>query len=548
MAKKAGRAFIAMKCWLQLGKAGDIFSLLPILHEEFRLSGQSQNLIVSREYASVVEGLDYITPVIFDGSYMDFNGAFKFAKRHFDRVETPQTHGNTLTIKRKTPSVFFEQWERVGYLEKWDSIPLVLPRTSKTTLSGPTILYCDHSQSSPFFFKDDLYKLLQETFPTHQIMRASGMRLKNLRDFLPIMDNADLIVSVETSFLHLSKATTTPTVAMCADAPDTWRGSPYSKHFAFHCRYGDFESRKQELVAAMVRAVNKVVIPTPSRFIAGRDNGYNMCMATVNNTRHYIYRHHPDNNWKTKLAIDENTRDGNYRTQDIAFPKECDNYSLEDARFFELNGKPHLAYTCSDATSGRFFSIQAFGPLELVGDQWRVTKHIVPKYEGNNFTMIQKNWVPFVRGGVLHFIFGNLRTTMEQVILQMDGDKVVKEHRSPAPVWNWGGIRGGCVIPFKGHLLRFFHSRTGDTNKPLGFRYFCGASLLEAEPPFKTVATSTFPIIAGDESYIPNCAHWKPNVVFPLGVITDGDKFIVSLGINDSACATLTFSVSDLNL
>jgi hypothetical protein len=191
-------------------------------------------------------------------------------------------------------------YERVGYLEKWDTLPLVLPRTSKTTLSGPTIFYADHSQSSPFFFKDDLLKLIQDTFPTHQVMRASGMRLKNLRDFLPIMDACDLIVSVETSFLHLAKATATPIIAMVSDQPDPWRGSPYSKHFAFHCRYGDFESRKAELVAAMNRAVNKLgtvnveVVQTPHQ------HGYNATMIGVNK---FIYRYHPEKNWKTKLAL-----------------------------------------------------------------------------------------------------------------------------------------------------------------------------------------------------------------------------------------------------
>lgn len=534
------------KGWLQIEKFGDLISTLPILHSEFLSTGQPQNFIVHREYASVVEGLDYVTPIIYDGPMWDFKAAYKFAKSKFNHIEVPQVQiqselGKAVEVERKTPSCFLERWRRVGYLEKWDTLPLILPRTSKTTLSGPTIFYADHSQSSPFFEKESLFKLLQDTFPTHQIMRASGMRLKNLRDFLPIMDASDLIVSVETSFLHLSKATVTPTVAMVADAPDPWRGSPYSKHFEFHCRYGDFESRKQELVAAMVRAVNKCKISEPEIVHTWRKNGYNM---TLWPTIGCIYRYHPNESWKTNLCV----ADKSGLPVDILFPKECDGLSMEDARFFELGGNPHISYTCSRSEGGKWCSIQAYGELKFNSGNWCVEKHIVPKYGKNDFSTMEKNWCPFVVGGRLFFIYGNLKASMEQVILQMDGDKVVKEHRSPAPAWQYGGIRGGCVIPFKGHLLRMFHSRTGDTNKPLGFRYYIGASLMESEPPFKTVAVSTFPILAGNEKWIPNCHHVKRNVAICYGAIQDGDGFVISGGLNDAESFTMKLSVSDLNL
>lgn len=537
------------RCWLMLGKSGDVISVLTILHEEWRRTNEIQNLVVAREYASVAEGLDYVKVTPFLGDWFDFRRGYQFAKMMFDHVEVPMNHGQydlgkPVQFERKTPSTFLDMWNRVGYLEKWDKLPLVLPRTSKTTLSGPTIFYADHSQSSPFFFKDDLHKLIQETFPTHQVMRASGMRLKNLRDFLPVMDASDLIVSVETSFLHLAKATETPIIALSSDQPDPWRGSPYSSKFAFHCRYGDYEARKLELTEAMRRAVNKMGASQPEIIQTAHQHGYNATMISANK---FVYRYHPERNWRTKLAMVE-LFEGFGGGGGIQFPKECENYSQEDARYFELNGKPHLSYTCSDAVAGQFRSIQSYGPLEHVDGQWRITKHIVPKYAGNDFSGMQKNYVPIVRDNVLYFIWGNYKPTMEQVVLQMDGDKVVKEHRSPAPTWAWGGIRGGCTIPYRDHILRFFHSRTGDTNKRLGFRYFCGASLLESKPPFRTVAVSTFPILAGNEKFTPNCHHIKENVAICYGVIQDGDGFIISGGLNDCESFTMKLKMGDLNL
>lgn len=537
------------RCYLQLAKLGDILSILPILNAEFLRTGEVQNLVVAREFASVAEGLDYVKVTPFLGDWWDFRRGLQFSKMLFDRVEIPQNHGQyelgkVIQFERKTQSCFLDMWERVGYLDQWDKLPLLLPRTSKTTLSGPTIFYADHSQSSPFFFRDDLFKLIQDTFPTHQVMRASGMRLKNLRDFLPVMDASDLIVSVETSFLHLAKATATPIIALATDNPDPWRGSPYSSKFAFHCRYGDYEARKTELVAAMLRAVNKIPVTQPEIVKTPGSHGYNMTMCHANNSKLLIYRYHPERDWKTRLAI---SQDGD-GVRDIVFPPECAGYSTEDARAFTFQGKAHLSYTCSDAVDGQFRSIQAYGPLEHIDGQWRIAKHIVPKYAGNDFSGMQKNYVPIVHNGKLFFLWGNHKPTMEQVVLEMDGDKVVKEHRSTAPTWEWGGIRGGCVVQFKGQLLRFFHSRTGDTKKPLGFRYYVGAALMEPEPPFKTVLVSSFPILAGDERYVPHCWHFKPNVKICYGAVPDGDGFVISGGSNDSECFTARLSVNDLNL
>lgn len=533
------------RAWLMSGKAGDLYAILPILFSEFTRTGEVQNLVVAREYASVVYGLDYVKPFVFQGEWWDFRRAYQYAKMMFDEVLVPQNHGQvelgkSIAFERKTPSAFLDMWERVGYLEQWDKIPLVLPRSGKTQLSGPTIFYGDHSQSSPFFFKEDLYKLIQDTFPSHQVMRASGMRLKSLRDFLPVMDYCDLIVSVETSFLHLAKACETPIIAFAADSPDPWRGSPHSSKFAFHCRYGDFEARRTEIVAAMLRAVNKMPTVQPEVWSTARPHGYNACISPVGN----FYRFHYDGTWKTKLSLDN----GRNWTKDVIFPKECDSFSLEDARFHMFKGQPHISYVCSQAVGNRFQCVQAYGPISIDEGQATVTKHIVPKYQGNDFSSMVKNWVFFEQGGKLFAIFGNLKASMEQVVLEIEGDKVVKEHRSPAPSWPWGGIRGGCVLPYKGQLLRFFHSRTGDTSRPLGFRYYIGASLMEPEPPFRTVMVSSFPIMAGNEKWTPNCHHVKRNVAICYGAIQDGGEFVISGGLNDCESFTMRLKYSDLNL
>jgi ADP-heptose:LPS heptosyltransferase len=69
------------------------------------------------------------------------------------------------------------------------------------------------------------------------------------------MDAADLIVSIDTSFLHLSAATKTPVIALSTDTPSTWHGSAWHPRFAMHCRYGDYLLRKSELLHVARKAI-----------------------------------------------------------------------------------------------------------------------------------------------------------------------------------------------------------------------------------------------------------------------------------------------------
>lgn len=525
---------------LMLGKAGDIINILPILGQRHSRATVKQNLIVARDYLSVVDGLPYVQPIVFDGNWLDFKGGYQFAKKMFDEVECPQMSGNEMVFAHFTPSVMLDSWHRMRMLPEWDSLPLNIPHVEPVEKTK-TIFFADHSQSSPFFQKQELFKFLADAFPEHQIIRSSGMRLKSLFDFIPHMDRAQLIVSVETSFLHLSAASKTPVIALAANLPSHWHGSPWSKRFVLHCRYNDFDFRKPEILAAANRAINQHSMPEPVIYPTAKPHGYNMTIGPGFS----IYRYHSiASHWKTKLAIQH--ADG--RCADIEFPKECADCSMEDARYFEFNGKPHIAYTCSRAILGKWYCVQAYGELVFDGGSVRVAKHVVPRYKGNDFSGMQKNWAPFVHGGKLHFIFGNLRTTQEQIVLQIEGDRVVKEIRSKAMSWNWGGIRGGAIVPHKNMLLRFFHSRVGDGSRHYQFRYYMGAAIMEPEPPFTTTMVSSFPILAGNEKYTHGCHHWKPNCTLPFGAIVDGDNFIVGLGLNDCECATVKLKWSDLHL
>lgn len=516
--------------WIQLGKLGDIISILPILLREYERTGVKPKLMVAEDYATVLEQIDYVDVLVYDGHFQDLKGAVTDAKKKFDRVNVTQVNGSDIVFEHRHPSFQHDMWDRVGMLDHWDSLPLVIKRPPVVCNLKGFIFFADYSQSSPFFYKDELADLLKKAFPGKKIFRTSEARFNEFFEYLPYMDAADLIVTVDTAFLHLAKATATPIIALVSSRPTPWRGSAWSKRFAFHCRYDDFQFRKGELLDAAVCAVKGVdmicpkVVPTQNRF------GYNMTVSTVEGFHVQPYRYHPDSSWKTRLAIGG---------KDIAFPKSCAGMSLEDPRFFTLHGKPHLAYVAAIEIGGEFRAVQAYGPLVYKGDSiWAIEKHIIPSWGAQGFEAMEKNWVPFEYDGMLHFIYG-IQDARQIVIRNAEGKW--QAMASPAPTWKWGVVRGGCITTYRDNWIRFFHSRIGN-------RYYLGAALMDREPPFRTTMVSHSPIYAGDERYMPGCKHWKANCILPYGVEKSDGRFKVYCGRNDCECVVFNLAYKELNL
>lgn len=239
------------KTFIALAKTGDILNALPIVHHEFVTTGKKPTLIVARQYSSILERVKYVEPCVFPGDWQDLAGALKMAKQKFCNVACLSTHGRAFAIEHRTSSFVLDQYERANLLPLYDTLPLVISHKPREPFKQPTILYADHSESSPFLAKQELYSLLVESFPSHQIIRLSDIRLPHVVDFVGYYDQADALVTIETMHLHLSAATKTPTFALATDRPSRWNGSAPSKRFAWYARYSEFESRKGELVQSI---------------------------------------------------------------------------------------------------------------------------------------------------------------------------------------------------------------------------------------------------------------------------------------------------------
>lgn len=253
-----------MTCFVIVGcKTGDVLSALPIIHHAAITTKERPAVMIARQYASILERVPYVTPMIFNGDWQDLKGALRLAKRHSSRVVCLSTYGREFPVEHRTSSFVLDQYDRAGILSLWDKLPLVIEYKPRLPFGRPTILFADHSQSSPFLHKQDLHALLVESFPSHQIIRLSDIKLPHICDFVGWFDQADALVTIETVHLHLSAATTKPVFAWAADKPSKWSGSAWSKRFSFFGRYGEFEERKTEMVEAIKDTLAGIRKPEP---------------------------------------------------------------------------------------------------------------------------------------------------------------------------------------------------------------------------------------------------------------------------------------------
>ncbi len=254
------------RTFIQLGKFGDVISVLPLLHAEFQSTGDKPNLIVCKEYADVLHGISYLTPQIYPGHWSDLSGAIKWAKQNFDEVLIPQTHGNTFPIENKTPSFQQEQYQRCGCLDKWDALPTIFDQRNKQREYALTsrvigrkkcrlILIGDNSESAPFESVEELVSMVQSNFGgTHKIIRLSTIRAEHICDLIGLYDKAEVLVSVDTVHVHLAKASKVPKIVL---ARDGWVGAAYSKEFMFYMKYSQWKEQKDKFIGVVGAATSR---------------------------------------------------------------------------------------------------------------------------------------------------------------------------------------------------------------------------------------------------------------------------------------------------
>lgn len=282
---------------LVLGRTGDVICALPIALDMSRRLGRPVPFVVSRQFASILEGCSYVKPVIFDGDYREVESAVSFAILHGLNPAVAQWYGYRT---EKTQSNFErEAWVLAGYGEKWASLPTVFDQRNETREwnwvesllvkdadfegycqqcgmvmnfvrgrchictslppdSHPMIAVSLESHSSPLPEEviTSIMNGLSAAFPEHQIVNISSNQAPRFFDVLKLLEVADCLITVDTAALHLARASTCPVVAIVNDRDGGWWASDIPPQTIHAADYSEGEGMVGPIIHAVANLLD----------------------------------------------------------------------------------------------------------------------------------------------------------------------------------------------------------------------------------------------------------------------------------------------------
>lgn len=271
--------------------------------------------------------------------------------------------------------------------------------------------------------------------------------------------------------------------------------------------------------------------------------GYNPTMIEYKGRILMAYRYH-QGTLSTQLAIAEIDLLGHVLSHGKLV---VNSRSAEDPKFFTVGVGNDLMMSWVDSVYPTFPPLASVHYGHWLGTELKEIGR--PVYGLNDGNHVEKNWVFFEHVDFIYFIY---QCHPQQIVVRWTGEKE-SELITDAPKWPYGPIHGGTLpVPYEGKWLRFFHSPLDNDPGEQRRRYFMGALLMDPDPPFTITHVSRKPVLYGSEIgpvKRKDCPlHFKPNVVFPGGILARNGYWLVALGVNDSACCIAKIKPEELNL
>ena len=261
-----------MKCFVHLGRYGDIINTLPLLKFEAEREGAPMPLVVAKDYVQLLEGVSYVQPVVFDGKMPELNRAIAWAKTKYNEVINLQVYGKGYHQERRCNSFVVEQWRNGGRYCQW-GLPLDFDRRdadreaklfASLDNGKPMLLVAVHGFSSPFVYDTSLLQELREKFSaTCNIVDLSKVNAHRVYDLLGVFDKAACLVTIDTMHMHLAHGSAVPVVALATDTPTMWHGAEQRAEHAFYCRYNQFPLMRPRIMKTIADIVKgRLVVPS----------------------------------------------------------------------------------------------------------------------------------------------------------------------------------------------------------------------------------------------------------------------------------------------
>jgi hypothetical protein len=249
-----------VKPHLLLGRRGDITSLLPILQYRAELDGQPQELVVSRDYASFLDGVSYVRPIVYPGPFDTPTHASHWLGR---QAINCTVYGRDIQRRRECWTFDREIWRHAGMEQPFGTLPLEFDRRDRQRekelrdnmpRGKPVVLLSLSGISAPFpepqRFKDKLVAAL----PEFHVLDVSNIPLHRPYDMLAWMDEAVCLITSDSLPLHLSRVSELPTICLLNDQYGGWEASAWRPHHRLRVPMSEAFTRFGEFREAVVDA------------------------------------------------------------------------------------------------------------------------------------------------------------------------------------------------------------------------------------------------------------------------------------------------------
>lgn len=247
--------------YVLLGANGDLCAMLPAFLRLSQKEWGPVNVVVSKKYAPLLEGVSYVNPITFNGDYKDCVKAA--SENRSGPVTIVQSYGNP--AQRTQDNFVKEMWSNIHMKGEWDVHPLVFdnrsPEREKALLesvnpkSEPMILVGTKGTSAPFEMAGDLVDRIRKRFPEHRVVDLGEIQAERIYDMLGLYDAAQAMATIDTVHLHLSRASKVPVVALSNDTVSPFCGGPEYSNQIGHFWYSDYPTIAEDLLERLELAV-----------------------------------------------------------------------------------------------------------------------------------------------------------------------------------------------------------------------------------------------------------------------------------------------------
>lgn len=225
---------------VQLGRYGDIANALPAVRMIGARTGAKPSVIVSKEFASILDGVKYCDAIPYEGHFSDLRGGIDFAQCKFKDVIVGQVWGKDSPVEQKCSSYNMDNWERLGCLSQWtDPTP---PTFDNRDRKRERLLINSHVQinekplmilslsggvTSKLEGGDVLSQKVKQAFgDMWRIVDIDTIMAERIYDVIGLMEIADAIVTSDTVWLHLANDVSTPVAAVLSQKGDWMQTVP----------------------------------------------------------------------------------------------------------------------------------------------------------------------------------------------------------------------------------------------------------------------------------------------------------------------------------